>query len=448
MKYKINSNNKLKVELGQIVFLNLRNVPIFIALTGFAASIIGFYPGWMSPDSFSQYIEALDNQYTDWHPPMMSIWWHTLLPISNGPLLMLLQNFLFYWAAWALVGLALSKKHGAQGSLATLLGFVPGPFLTFGHIWKDVACAGSFFLAISIIYFLHKTNSPLSWGVRFLIIGLLIYGIGVKTNALTALPVICAYWFYLETKGKPKRLMKIVALTVSAGLGISAVATLVNASVNPRKMDNFQYTQTYDLLGISVKTNHNYLPPYLEEAAKNINIAEYYWPGGNNPFFFTVEGVATHEKSQLEQLRKHWVAAVLAEPAAYMEHRFSNLFAQAWPGRLEPGWVSTGGIDPNPYGIKAATNPLSQYFKALPSIFPLAFHPWIYLGLTLLLGILGYLRKNVDSNFIFAFSIAFYAPHLFILPAGDFRYFVLIYMTSLLLLVVNLPLLKRGVKAT
>lgn len=412
---------------------------ITICVFGFFVCIIGFFPGWMSTDSISQYQQAIDNVYTDWHPPMFAVWWHFLLQFGRGPVLMLVMHQLMYWGAWALIGLATVSSYPRRSIVLVFLAFSPGVILTFAHIWKDVANAASVFLAVAIIYFCSKTKQSITWPIGLSIFVMLIYAVGVKTNAITAVPLVIAYWIFVEKNAKRLSLIRKTLLTFLSSTIIIGTALGLNASVNAKATNGVvQYTQTYDLLGISVRTGRNYFPAYLKQVSNDYKLTDYYFPGGNNKFFFTVPGVETQNKQNLEALNSSWQSAILSEPLAYIQHRSANMIAQAWPGRLSPGWVTNGGIDSNPYGLQANEGPLTSMLKDLPNTVPLAFHPWVYFSISLFASIKLVARRSIDGLAMTLISLSFYLPHFFVLPASDFRYFVLNYILALVLLAISI----------
>lgn len=116
-----------------------------IPLAVFAVYFIGCFPGGYSVDSCDQYIQAVQNQYNDWHPVL-----HTLLAfeipltLSNGWLgsVVLVQSLCFC----AVIGYTCQviRKHFGLIPAVITMGWIllsPLVMLTAMHPWKDVGFA-------------------------------------------------------------------------------------------------------------------------------------------------------------------------------------------------------------------------------------------------------------------------------------------------------------------
>ena len=116
-----------------------------IPLGVFAVYFIGCCPGGLSVDSYNQYIQAVQNQYSDWHPVL-----HTLLafkiPLSltNGWIgsVVIVQSLCFC----AVIGYTcqvLRKYFGILPAVITMVWILlnPAVMLTSMHPWKDVGFA-------------------------------------------------------------------------------------------------------------------------------------------------------------------------------------------------------------------------------------------------------------------------------------------------------------------
>jgi hypothetical protein len=271
-------------------------------------SVLTFFPGWMSADSLAQYGEARLNQYGNWHPPLMAFWWHYLDKIYEGPALVLLQNLIFYWLSFYLLCRSFSAWLGGYCLLLPLFGLFPGIFFPLGEIWKDIACGTSLLLCWAILIHIYMfARQPRLFESLSLVV-LCIYSVGVKPNAIVVIPFI-AYSYVYITRFATRPIVMKVAFSIT----ISLIILLISQSIVPRdkviETFPFQYTQTYDLLGISVRTNTNQLPEYvntqLGDDAKNLN--KYYWVGSNNPLFYGAQvHIATNNIENIHALSSRW----------------------------------------------------------------------------------------------------------------------------------------------
>ena len=116
-----------------------------IPLAVFMVYFIGCFPGGFSDDSFSQYIQAVDGQYNDWHPVL-----HTLLAfklpltLTGGWIgsVVLMQSLCFC----GVIGYTCQviRKHFGILPAAITMGWIllnPLVMLTSMHPWKDVGFA-------------------------------------------------------------------------------------------------------------------------------------------------------------------------------------------------------------------------------------------------------------------------------------------------------------------
>ena len=123
----------------------LRGGFYLIPLAVFAVYFLACYPGGYSADSLNQYMQAIENQYNDWHPVL-----HTLLAfelpltLTNGWIgsVVLVQSLCFC----AVIGYTcqvIRKHFGMIPAVVTMAWIVMSPLvmLTAMHPWKDVGFA-------------------------------------------------------------------------------------------------------------------------------------------------------------------------------------------------------------------------------------------------------------------------------------------------------------------
>src|SRR5690606_35973222 len=90
------------------------------ALAGFMATVLLFYPGWLSVDSAVQLWHARTGAYTSDHPVTMAMLWSLIDPVWQGSG----GLFVLFVAGWwlALAWLASELFAGARAQVATVLG--------------------------------------------------------------------------------------------------------------------------------------------------------------------------------------------------------------------------------------------------------------------------------------------------------------------------------------
>jgi hypothetical protein len=180
----------------------LRQIPhgheslMLMCFGGFVISISINYPGFMSPDSFDQLIEARNGVYSDWHPPFIALIWHFTDRIIEGSFGMLLLLTGLIWMGSFLVTLYwFNKEQFTLLSLSpALIIFFPPVFSISGVIWKDIFMWAFLMLAIGTAGSLEPISPPRQWRtyVKLAIIAsLLLMAMLARHNAgFAAVPIM------------------------------------------------------------------------------------------------------------------------------------------------------------------------------------------------------------------------------------------------------------------
>lgn len=418
---------------------------ILLSIFGFIFSILVFFPGWVTPDSIWQYTDGIQNQFRNWHPPLMAWWWGKLSLIYSGAGLFLIQNLLFYWLAWGLISIAATRKYENKiFQLVPVFAFWPGLFFPLGEIWKDVVFAVSIFLAWSILYFQSTFTKKYKLSIALLLFVLAGFAIGVKPNGILVLPLLFAYAFYvLEIKFSTK-ILSLVAILVSVMLSffLSTIPLIGN-----RIEENYtiQYNYVYDLVAISAYEDKNYLPDYLMSKLPQdeINLDDYYMVESNDKFYF-LSGFdpGTKDAAEFNILQKTWLDTVLSHPKQYLYHRYLHFLSLL---RLEGGnaLVAYAGATPNDVGLDFKPNSFSVLIEKIATDNPWLFYSWIYSVAGILAAIFLFFKTRQDIFFILSTvssSLLFILPHFFVGPSNDFRY--LFYSNLVFVLLVSLGSLR------
>lgn len=348
---------------------------------------------------------------------------------------MLLLHLALYWSSWLLITLASRRwlKHAAY--FVPLLGFWPGLLYPLGQIWKDVAFATTIFFAWAYLFYVYASSRKLRWRGLWLIFALSIYAFGVKTNGIVVLPFLFAFVAYLMDRDavRWKRLLLMsIAMPLLSSLAVSGITSRLNVL----RTSPFQYTETYDLLAISVKTGEVLLPEYVTKRVGNTQdrLQPLYWVGGNNVLFYGAAGtMTTLDPGELSDLRQRWKSALRNYPALYWDHRWQNFKELLRWGATTPAYIANPRIDANDYGFTFSPNPFSKWLSSAPERHPRMFFPWIYLaGMVIASSVLLIVAR--EHRFLISClagsAIAFVLPHIFISPASDYRYLYYAYFCS------------------
>ncbi|KAA0181948.1 glycosyltransferase family 2 protein [Cupriavidus gilardii] len=414
--------------------------PLYLVCAlGFLSCLLAFFPGWMSPDSLAQYHDAKAGEYIDWHPVLMAWLWRQLDKIYTGPALLLVMHLALYWGAWLLISQASRRWLGYGAYLLPLLGFWPGLIYPLGQIWKDISFATTMFFAWAYLFYVYTTRLKFG-GLEFVIVFLLaVYAFGVKTNGIVVLPFLFAFVGYLRNgNGGRARWNKVLAMAIAMPIFSALAVSGITSQLKVIKTSPFQYTETYDLLGVSVKSGDVLLPRYITTRVGDTTdkLRSLYFPGGNNLLFYNSAGnMTTINPDELSDLHGRWRAALVSHPLLYWEHRWQNFVELMRWGRDRPAPIAYPIIVENTYGFQFVPNSFSRLLVRVPERFPKIFFPWIYIFALLISSAILFVFAK-QHRFLIACVVgsaaAFTIPHIFVAPAADYRYLYFVYFYSVL----------------
>lgn len=426
--------------------------PLF-TLACFIFSLYTFYPGWMSEDSFSQYLDAKNGIYHDWHPVTLAWWWRILLPISNGPQVILIQNLLAYWIGWYLLTRRCEISSGKLAAFLPVFGLWPGVFFPLGHIWKDIFFTTHVFLSWAII-FSAAEGRRLNWIERITILFSLALAVGAKPNGMVVLPFIAYYWISKENRISGARKWHRFAAVFGLTLIIASIPQAINSTLEIRHRAPTQYIQTHDLLAISVATNQVIFPTYIREKIGDnpTTLRPLYEAASNNRLFYSTEidSVFTTDENNLRQLRNLWIDSIVDHPAIYLQHRWNVLMSLLRVGEHYAAYV----VDPKPEANRAGvpfrpTVVRDALWSSLVST-PWMYYPWVY-GFALAGGWIFLLlirQWQTPATLISLSAFAFLAPHFFIAPASDYRYLHYAILCALIIVALSASAALSKIKIT
>lgn len=302
--------------------MNTQKYTLFFFLIPFFVALLIGWPGVMRPDSIFQLSQALNGTYADHHPPLMSIYWGALNKIWPGPGVMLVTHLGLLWGASYLFYAACGPHK--INRYFFVFPFIPPVFVHLFFILKDVGFAFSFLFALSVVAYqnylvgIGKTIPFLLKTAGFFA---LIYGIGVKYQALFLAPVVV---YGLLCRGSFPALKTVVI----SGFLIVAVPLFNGHFSTPTH--SWQWVKLYDLTGISLRTHQNLIPIFNQNTPQfSLDaIGEKYSPNRVDALIDdTAKSPLKVGKNDTERdiLWHTWFRAVLDHPAAYIHHRWGIL---------------------------------------------------------------------------------------------------------------------------
>jgi hypothetical protein len=419
---------------------NNKIVPLSIVIVGFILNIVAFWPGFMTQDSWFQYLQAKSGDYQDGHPPIMALLWSLLLNFASGPSGMLITQLSFFWMALYLVWEKFRNKPNAF--LITLIGTFPWIVSISGVVWKDLQMTFSLILAIGLIIG-KKTK------IRIIaVLLLLFYAYSVRKNAPLAVAPIILYAIVSWWDMKRSRIAALFALTI---VGFSAFGNILNYSILDATRSNIQNASYIDDLSYLSLEQKRSLIPHISYA-DIVSCKEDTVAGSN---LIGKEGCLLTRPSYQDYLRikpdlqEHWIKGIFANPKGYIQLH-ANVFTYQLikPSSPPYGYWVTPGVIPDAIEIKQSDNFVTKQIKGTVDFcinnFQWVFKPLFWLGVLLWITYpVRYIKDSKARSLMQAiiFSGILYTLGYFIIGgSADYRYFywpVLAANLSIVLLVVH-----------
>lgn len=404
----------------------------------FIVSILTFYPGWITGDGAYIYSEIKSGIYSDWHPVFNHYIWAFFDHIYNGSELFFLVQILIYWVIFFIVSMCFIELK-VFSTLFILLGLFPGLFLLSGMIIKDVTFTIIFSLTWIILFFIYKKKRNLLVIENIALFFLVLTAIGIKPNALSALPFLLFFWGYVIFNNLKKSFIFMIILFSL----ILSLYYIINNNNKIVKSYPIQYTQSYDLLGISVLTGENLMPQYLKNIIKDNNLSSLYYVGSNDYFFYNYAkqigidygGLRTKNIQDLNELSILHKKAIFEHPKEYISHRNKHFLSLIRFGESTPAWIASGKTVNKINDFSAKENEISKFYMDLTtSNLKYLFYPYVYIILLLIMILISsiYSKYKIFTNLLGLSAIFFLIPHYFIVPASDFRYLYYIYFITII----------------
>jgi hypothetical protein len=445
-----------------------------ICLTGFIVSLVINYPGFMSPDSVQQILEARAGVYSDWHPPFMAFIWHFTDKIVPGPAGMLLLETALIWSGTFLIALSyFNNPHFPLYALAPCaLPFFPPVFGISGAVWKDILMWGFLLLAIGVTGTFTPIGLPShSRGVPKLVIAasFLLAATLCRHNAVFAVIPLIALGAARSIGPAPSH-RRIATASFIGALAFAAIlflAAVINAALTTYKPALWADLALFDIAGIIL-----HLPPEQQQALydrvpahvrgngsldnllrtyrsyssdtlldpENPAFSPELWPWSHHVVRMGDIDITPQDQAALKHL---WGDAILHHPIAWLIHRVS-VFRQVIGSPYSDG--SSVMMEPNDspewlanaYGHSPERTKLQNYIRwwLTNLVRHRFFKPWIYLGITMVVMLVCFLpsftMERAQIGLIAASGFVNEAGLFLVAPSASFRYSHYMIYTSLL----------------
>lgn len=407
--------------------------PTITALLGFAAVCAICWPGFMSPDSVDQLVQARLHNYADDHPPLMAMIWSIIDRILPGPAGMLVFINALYWGGLLVVSRYWPLPRRARLVVFAFVAAFPPLLVNLGVIWKDILMQGAL-VSLLACYLRYRRTRGLFAAVLGLVFATL--AIAARHNAVPAVWPLLGLFVAAHPRWNPRlsRWKHVLgALSISLLL-VVALQQAVTRSLRPYVRDThaWQGSLLFDLAGMSVKTGELLFDPSLKLLRKGTTIElmkERYNPRHPGSLFYDENIIRlTSDPERLRGLAQNWLRAVREHPGAYLASRwriYRNLLGLT---RTKPAYMVFAEIDDNPYGYVLRASPVRDRvvsaFDWLSST-PL-FSVWLYVfGCLLLLLVSAAAAWSGGSALALGLSASGIGYHLtfaLLAASDDYRY--------------------------
>lgn len=432
-----------------------------------------FHPGLLSYDSIEQYKEAVARQFSDAHPPLMSLALALFLAVGKGiQHLMLLQCaggmlgvlYLAYELVRFVFGSRFSPSRARWVALLVLLVLLvpwsPLPFylMTF---WKDVwmlvfLC---WLAAISLSLFrLASTRCTPGFLLRLAAYLVLVPLIMLsRHNALAMMPVcclLCAMFFWPIGSW---RLVLCAFLLPIVAYGVSRQAMFACFDIRHRDMARLTYG--FELVGLCIRCPEaRALLPYTASCLPP-NVADKYYPGWVD---HSIAAVTTTYGQEPDKIRHEYWIALRHYPLQLLQMKLRGF---AFHLQRNPCLqFQHNANEPNDYGLdlnrryavwqdylrrnlhRSFRDPVGQWVFTRHVL-------WLVLN-GLAVGLLGAMacakrsQRALQAGVLLLLPLAYYLSYCVFSLAGDFRYMypaTLVMQISLLTLLIGAA--SRGLQS-
>jgi hypothetical protein len=300
-------------------------VPWGISLLGFSIHLALFWPGLLSADSYTQLAQAQAGIFSNHHPVLMSLLWSYFIKIIPGSGFMLTFHLSLFWGSIGLFSYTFFKHKLRSWWWFYLIPLWPVFLCYSSMIWKDVGFSFSFMLAISILFHCSFEGKKPTFFQSSLIVFLLMYGVGVKYQAIYILP-FCVFWLgFLISNAKYSK--QTLLLSASFFIGIGGGNKIIDETFvpNAQQSNSWQMARLYDLAGISIFANQPNFPDYITNnthfsmerlkklySFQNVDALMY----AEQPTL-----IVTQNPKELSNLWESWKQAIINHPIFYASHR-------------------------------------------------------------------------------------------------------------------------------
>ena len=351
--------------------------PIFLLCLALFSLII-YYPGVPQSDVDFIYQNFLTGKYSDWQPPLYSIWWH-LFHFKSADFIM---NIVIYYAGLIYISYVLyRKKLHWQNNLLVLFSFYPLYATQLVIILKDVPYTGFLIISVATLLALQihqqRLVRVLLWIVffsaNFMAIGFKYNG-GFAVYPMLVLGVYIMLWNLKDVRLASKPIYLILGSLIAALLidvaMIFANNVITEDIFNAEKSHSSVLVMYNDLANLECSSGNEIIPDeyFISSDRRSmmcnpffINYRNYEplftpnWSGMNNPGILYYDNKM--DDAKFKNLRSIWAKSVVTNLSDYTEYRakflINMVFSQWW-------WTPLSADNPSNMQVKLSELALGE----------------------------------------------------------------------------------------
>jgi hypothetical protein len=397
----------------------------------FIVSLVGYYPGFIAPDTLDQYGQSLSHDFGDWHPPLMAKFWSLFNYIHEGSWSMLLFQLSLFWTA-AYYLLVLSRRWWWILSIIIFL-FLGSTQNYVAYLVKDAQMGLCWLLASAIMLRVIVEDRQMDKLEIIITAFTLLYGAVVRINSFPGFLPLAYIWSVVY-------LRHASVLIHLRNVGVYVVVILfVNMLLNIGVTKNFNQNKLYlhDMTGMMAHGHTDVFPQWMYDNPKfdTTYIRQKYHPATFDELWWNGDGKTFYKDTTVatsNSLRSAWVSAIASHPREYFANRLDGFKYYLYINKRNPDFMNFfPWIHPNPYNFHIDDNKfITKFFivpvnrqKKMPYMYPMF---WVITNI-LLFPVARVIRNREIRKLYLALalsSLLYLLPQFFIFQAdGDFRYF-------------------------
>ena len=412
-----------------------------LPILGCAATVVGGWPGGISPDMEATLREASQLKFDGTQSPLLALVWaipRAIMPLRMAVPLAMTVQALAYWLIFSLFAYAAIRRGSvAIALLALLAGFVPPLFSFVPMVESNMQAAISWTLAIAIAFAFRSPRS-----LRFAV-PLLAYGTIARYGLLLAsVPLLTACLLLTRPDLRPVRAVLVSALAAASFATTASVVTWLLPG-SPTRAQQLAYSRLFDIAGVYQQTHTHCLPVSMSPSRPAATILAAYQPNNVSDLIWSnPQGGFTlpSARRELGLLRQCWFETVRRHPMEFLRAkvRYAGIFLM-----MGVEWAPAAFTDysANPaLGLSTPSNAMSDATRAYIeySRTTILWKGWFWIAATGVLAALAAALRLADSTplFVYAGVLATVAPHCLFGTAALSRYWFLPILLAIVCVVI------------